>query len=576
MKQTRTTLRRTLSVVLSVLMLVSAWVFVAPTKANAVIVAHNNQICVEVYDSGGTVAVYINYPGSVSQGQFPTWTESGGQDDIQWYNGWGGSWGIGGVTYNYAVTFPLSNHGNQGGQYNTHVYVNGSYFTAASYTINTSPTIDRATVVKDGRKGYYAYANVTSHYGVATMQFPTWTNYSGQDDIVWYNGTRGNWTVNGQTYNYRYYVSFGNHHWEDSPYATHVYAWNNLGNAGSSYTSGVSPSTGTWTRASNGNYSNDLTGATKNAGSAVTVTNLPTAANSLLSDNTIYNVTGNVTINGSGSSGLRVADNSSVVINLENGATLTVTGANGGNASGTSGAGGGYAGIYLPSNSRIIFTGTGSVNITGGRGGNAAGGSNGSDGWINFSSERMCGGTGGAGGGGAGGGGAGIGGNGGSGGGGGGSRAGSECSCNHSDERNCNAGNPGGTGGNGGAGGSVYLTSTVGGSIVGGSGGSQAGGGSGGSRANDSGSGWAFNYQTSGGAGGGGGGAGSSGANVGGGGFGGGGGGGRAGGGAAGNAGGGRAGGGAAGNAGGGRAGGGAAGGRAGGGGGGGFGGGRR
>ncbi|MBQ7598378.1 MAG: GBS Bsp-like repeat-containing protein [Clostridia bacterium] len=218
MKHKSINLRRPLAVLMTVLMVMSAWVFVAPVKADAVLLVCDSSICVEVYDSGGTVAVYTyNSNNNLTKVQFPTWTNANGQDDLIWYTGWRGDWNLGGHYYNYAVTFPLSDHNNEGGTYITHVYGEGngtswSSFAGTSYTINQTPSIDRATYVRDAKRGYYVYAQVTSHYPVQTMQFPTWSSYNGQDDLIWYDGVRGSYSVNGQSYNYRYYVPYSDHH----------------------------------------------------------------------------------------------------------------------------------------------------------------------------------------------------------------------------------------------------------------------------------------------------------------------------------------------------------------------------
>ena len=269
---------------------------------------------------------------------------------------------------------------------------------------------------------------------------------------------------------------------------------------------------------------NNDVGGTKNAGQAVTVTALPTAAGSTLSHDTIYTVSSNTTINaGTGQNGLVVANNSVATIHIPAGVTLTVYGGAG------SANQGGKSGIYVPTSSALIVVGSGTLNVYGGAGGSASNGGNGSNGYVNISSERWRGGTGGAGGTGAGGGGAGIGGNGGAGGAGGGTtEAYADEDVDERDDHKSNAGKSGSTGGNGGAGGNVYFGASISLNAVGGAGGARGSGGNGGSGADDSGSGWSFNYNASGGGGGGGGGAGSSGANVGGGGYGGGGGGGGA------------------------------------------------
>ena len=96
--------------------------------------------------------------------------------------------------------------------------------------------------MRNGVDGYYVYVQVDRNGGaeIKRVQFPSWTdkvdsNNNSQDDIQqnWStdsaaSGTAGSYTVNGQTYNYRYYVKVSDHNTEYAGYNTHVYAYNNL------------------------------------------------------------------------------------------------------------------------------------------------------------------------------------------------------------------------------------------------------------------------------------------------------------------------------------------------------------
>ncbi|MFB6364234.1 GBS Bsp-like repeat-containing protein [Paenibacillus elgii] len=61
--------------------------------------------------------------------------------------------------------------------------------------------------------------------GVQKVQFPTWTEANGQDDIRWYEGVNAG---NGTWY---YDVPIANHGNAEGKYLTHVYAWDNAGNS---------------------------------------------------------------------------------------------------------------------------------------------------------------------------------------------------------------------------------------------------------------------------------------------------------------------------------------------------------
>ena len=132
---------------------------------------------------------------------------------------------------------------------------------------------------------------------------------------------------------------------------------------------------------------------------------LPSTNSPTLSGEKVYTVTQDTTIQGTTSApGLKIPANTTVIIDIAAGKTLTVKGAN----ASTNSAG--YAGILMSSGSTLIITGSGNLTVTGGNGGN------GSNGVAGNSSD---GGAGGKGGNGGAGGGAGIGGNGGAGGAGG-------------------------------------------------------------------------------------------------------------------------------------------------------------
>ena len=110
----------------------------------------------------------------------------------------------------------------------------------ARWTDSQAPTVHRATWQQNGATGYYAYAYVTDNDAVARVQFPTWTELNGQDDIQgnWStssaaSGSYGSWTVDGQSYNYRYEVKVADHNNEYGLYHTHIYAYDPTGNQSS-------------------------------------------------------------------------------------------------------------------------------------------------------------------------------------------------------------------------------------------------------------------------------------------------------------------------------------------------------
>ena len=214
--------------------------------------------CTYVQDgtSGYTVYAYVVdnglYP--ITKVQCPTWTTYNGQDDLasDWQNNSSvtatyGDYIINGEYYNESFYVSFAAHNGETGEYTTHVYAfNGIDHNASSGIQMTpnfaSPTVDRVKLVQDGAAGYYAYAYVSTNGGldINRVQFPSWTSYNGQDDLPdpWQTnsactGTAGNWTVDGQTYNYRKYVAVADHNNEYGLYETDVYAFNNANLSGS-------------------------------------------------------------------------------------------------------------------------------------------------------------------------------------------------------------------------------------------------------------------------------------------------------------------------------------------------------
>lgn len=102
----------------------------------------------------------------------------------------------------------------------------------------TKPTIQYYTTVQSGNDNFYAYAYVTSPGTISAVRFPSWTEEAGQDDLKlpwtkYYLGEKGNWTVDGKQYNYRYLVKSSEHKLanrdEHNWYHIHIYAYDKFG-----------------------------------------------------------------------------------------------------------------------------------------------------------------------------------------------------------------------------------------------------------------------------------------------------------------------------------------------------------
>ena len=178
MKIKTTATRRVLALFMSVLMLMTAWVFVAPTASAA------NEITVVPTADGAYV--YFNASGTVNKIQAPTWTEYNGQDVCPWINMTSGSWTVNGQSYNYRVEIKRSDFKNEGGLYHTHIYQNDTYKAAIDYYLK-SPKVQNTE---------YYYASGTNFIYQLILYYSSSSNSDAE------NWLRNNgWTPWGHNFN---------------------------------------------------------------------------------------------------------------------------------------------------------------------------------------------------------------------------------------------------------------------------------------------------------------------------------------------------------------------------------------
>ncbi|SDQ10003.1 GBS Bsp-like repeat-containing protein [Streptococcus equinus] len=123
-------------------------------------------------------------PAYITSIQLPTWTEKGGQDDIQWY----------GTTYNsdgtFTKTFSVAEHNLESGQYNVHVY-------GTSAVTNSLTGLTGTSFQGDYKFGDVHVETNLGQNGISismpsdvssdiTVYHAVWSAERDQDDIVWY------------------------------------------------------------------------------------------------------------------------------------------------------------------------------------------------------------------------------------------------------------------------------------------------------------------------------------------------------------------------------------------------------
>ena len=94
-----------------------------------------------------------------------------------------------------------------------------------------APVISDYKVTDVTTTGYTVSCTVTDNFGVDRVQFPTWTQKDGQDDIIqdWGTNAAASGARNGDTYTYQ--VNIADHNNESGLYNTHIYAYDKYGNS---------------------------------------------------------------------------------------------------------------------------------------------------------------------------------------------------------------------------------------------------------------------------------------------------------------------------------------------------------
>lgn len=190
---------------------------------------------------GYTVTCDVSDVSGIEKVLFPSWSSINGQDDLE---GADGSWPYldvwKGEIVDGTATFRVnrSDHNNDLGKYRTDIYAfdtlgNASLVGVSVILENDGPEITNVSVVQD-TTGYTVTCAVADESEIAKVQFPTWSENNGQDDLL-YAGD-GRWkeknlylgtVVDGVA---TYHVDISEHNYDTGLYHTHIYAYDALGN----------------------------------------------------------------------------------------------------------------------------------------------------------------------------------------------------------------------------------------------------------------------------------------------------------------------------------------------------------
>ncbi|NQO40296.1 cell wall hydrolase, partial [Streptococcus suis] len=149
----------------------------------------------------------------------PTWTESGGQDDIVWHEASRQSDG------SYLARINKTQHKYESGKYISHVYYRGhdgsmTAIGGASVELPESKLSGTITVSDvNGQAGSFnvRITNISSPRGLDKVYVPTWTESGGQDDIVWHEASRRS------DGSYLARINKNQHKYSSGKYISHVY-----------------------------------------------------------------------------------------------------------------------------------------------------------------------------------------------------------------------------------------------------------------------------------------------------------------------------------------------------------------
>ena len=189
----------------------------------------------ELREGAFTVKAKLTDSNGIKDVKYAIWTEKNGQDDIVWYPGY--------CTDHddyYWARVNFADHKGEKGTYTIHLYAydNQDNLTNIGISYNfkeTGPTISNVAVSDVTESGYTVTCTVKDELGVLRVQFPTWTEKNGNDDIAsnWNTNSKVSGTKSGDKYSFR--VNAFEHNNETGNYITHIYAYDKIGNA-TSYT----------------------------------------------------------------------------------------------------------------------------------------------------------------------------------------------------------------------------------------------------------------------------------------------------------------------------------------------------
>ena len=192
-------------------------------KPSGTLTIENNNVETGTFDA---VIRNVLAPNGLKEVLIPTWSDKNWQDDLVWHKAVRQSDG------SYRATIKASDHKNEDGKYNVHVYYvdqtdKRNYITETT-TYITKTTTEVHHVKPSGtltiennntERGTFdaVIRNVVSPNGLKEVLIPTWSDKNWQDDLVWHKAVRQS------DGSYRATIKASDHKNEDGKYNIHVY-----------------------------------------------------------------------------------------------------------------------------------------------------------------------------------------------------------------------------------------------------------------------------------------------------------------------------------------------------------------
>ena len=150
----------------------------------------------------------------------PVWSEQNGQDDIVWYQATKQGEGV------YKVTVKVSDHKNNSGNYDIHLYYRlstGELKVVGGKTteVEAPKPVETTGIISIANKSSQGFdvliTNASSTQGIKEVLVPVWSEQNGQDDIIWYQATKQGEGV------YKVTVKVSDHKNNSGNYDIHLY-----------------------------------------------------------------------------------------------------------------------------------------------------------------------------------------------------------------------------------------------------------------------------------------------------------------------------------------------------------------